>query len=165
MVTRLSRFLRHTLDNDPMQKVTVAQEIEALRLYLDIEKVRFDERLQLRFDVEPEAETALMPSLLLQPLVENAIKYAIAQAVNGGTIAIGARVFGGDLLLVVADDGPGLNLNKGRPEEGGGVGLANCRERLRELYGKDQSFRLTTTEPHGLTINIRLPLERAEGAA
>ena len=161
MVTRLSRFLRHTLDNDPMQKVTVAEEIEALRLYLDIEKVRFDERLQLRFDVEPEAESALMPSLLLQPLVENAIKYGIAQSISGGTIAVSARVFGGELLLMVADDGPGLNLNKGRPSAGGGVGLANCRERLRELYGKDQSFRLSTTDPHGLTINIRIPLERA----
>ncbi len=164
MVTRLSRFLRHTLDNDPMQKVTVAEEINALRLYLDIEKVRFDERLQLQFDIEPQAEDALMPSLLLQPLVENAIKYAIAQSVDGGTIAVSARVFGGELLLMVADDGPGLNLNKGRPTEAGGVGLANCRERLRELYGKDQSFRLSATEPHGLTINIRLPLERA-GAA
>jgi two-component system LytT family sensor kinase len=162
MVTRLSRFLRYTLDNDPMQKITVAEEVEALKLYLDIEKVRFDERLQVHFTIEPEAETALMPSLLLQPLVENSIKYAISQAINGGSIAIGARVFGGELLLVVADDGPGLNLNRGRNETGGGVGLANCRERLRELYGKDQSFRLTATEPHGLTINIRLPLERTE---
>jgi len=165
MVTRLSCFLRYTLDNDPMQKVTVVDEFEALKLYLDIEKVRFDERLQLHFDIEPEAETALMPSLLLQPLVENAIKYAVAQAINGGSIAVSAKVFGVDLLLVVADDGPGLNLNKGRSDTGSGVGLANCRERLRELYGKEQSFRLSATDPHGLTISIRLPLQRAEDAA
>ena len=162
MVSRLSRFLRYTLDNDPMQKVTVAEEISALKLYLDIEHVRFDERLQLHFDIEEGAETALMPSLLLQPLVENAIKYAISQSISGGTIAVSARVFGGELLLAVADDGPGLSPGKGRSEDGGGVGLANCRERLRELYGKDQSFRLSQTEPHGLTINIRLPLEREE---
>jgi LytS/YehU family sensor histidine kinase len=162
MVSRLSRFLRYTLDNDPMQKVTVAEEISALKLYLDIEHVRFDERLQLHFDIEEDAATALMPSLLLQPLVENAIKYAISQSISGGSIAVSGRVFGGELLLAVADDGPGLSPNKGRSGDSGGVGLANCRERLRELYGKDQSFRLSQTEPHGLTINIRLPLERQE---
>jgi signal transduction histidine kinase len=159
MVTRLSHFLRHTLDNDPMQKVTVEEEMEALRLYLDIEKVRFDERLQLHFDIEEAARKALMPSLLLQPLVENAIKYAIGQSVNGGSIGISARVFGADLLLAVADDGPGLDLRNGRLPKGGGVGLANCRERLKELYGTNQAFRLSATEPHGLTINIRIPLE------
>lgn len=165
MVTRLSRFLRYSLDNDPMQKVSVAQEMDALRLYLDIEKVRFEERLQLHFDVEEAAESALMPSLLLQPLVENSIKYAIANAVGGGTIAIGAKVFGGDLLLSVADNGPGLDLRNGRLPKGGGVGLANCRERLKELYGEEQNFRLSATEPHGLTINIRIPLEREAKAA
>ncbi len=161
MVTRLSRFLRYSLDNDPMQKVTLAEEITALKLYLDIETVRFDERLQIHLDIEPDAEQALVPSLLLQPLVENAIKYAIANAINGGSIGISARVFGVDLLLSVADDGPGLDLRNGRLPKGSGVGLANCRERLKELYGDNQSFRLGRTEPHGLTINIRIPLERA----
>jgi sensor histidine kinase YesM len=160
MVTRLSRFLRFSLDNDPMQKVTVAQEVDALKLYLNIEKVRFDERLQLYFDVDPEAGSALMPSLLLQPLVENSIKYAIAQAINGGSIAVSASVEDNDLLLSVADDGPGLDLRNGRLPKGGGVGLSNCRERMKEIYGANQSFRLSTTEPHGLTINIRIPLER-----
>jgi LytS/YehU family sensor histidine kinase len=160
MVTRLSRFLRFSLDNDPMQKVTVAQEVEALKLYLNIEKVRFDERLQLFFDIDPDAGSALMPSLLLQPLVENSIKYAISQAINGGTIAVSASVEGDDLLLSVADDGPGLDLRNGRLPKGGGVGLSNCRERLKEIYTTKQSFRLSTTEPHGLTVTIRIPLER-----
>lgn len=157
MVTRLSRFLRYSLDNDPMQKVTVTEEVETLKLYLDIEKVRFDDRLGLHFDIEEKACNALMPSLLLQPLVENAIKYAIATAINGGNICISAKVFGNDLLLAVADDGPGLESPS--PNSGSnGVGLRNCRERLLELYGDEQSFRLSTTQPHGLTINIRLPL-------
>ena len=160
MVTRLSRFLRYSLDNDPMQKVTVNEEVTALKLYLDIEKVRFDERLQLEFDIEPEAETALMPGLLLQPLVENSIKYAIAHAVQGGTISVGARTFGGELLLCVADDGPGIDIANGGLPEDGGVGLSNCRERLRELYGDRQSFGVANADPHGLVINIRLPLER-----
>jgi len=162
MVTRLSRFLRYTLDSDPMEQVTVSEEFDALKLYLDIEKVRFDERLRLHFDIESEAETALLPSLLLQPLVENAIKYAVSQSVNGGSIGISAKIFGGDLLLVVADDGPGLDLRHGRMPKGGGVGVSNCRERLKEIYAGEQSFRLSTTEPHGLTVSIRIPLSRAE---
>jgi LytS/YehU family sensor histidine kinase len=165
MVTRLSRFLRYTLDNDPMQKVTVAEEIEALQLYLDIEKVRFDERLNLHFEVTQEAGTALMPSLLLQPLVENAIKYAIAQAIKGGSITVRGLVEGDALTLVVADDGPGIDLRYDIPRNGGGVGLANCRERLKELYGDKQSFQLSTTDPHGLTITIRIPLEYGKDTA
>jgi signal transduction histidine kinase len=159
MVTRLSNFLRYSLDNDPMAKVSLAQEIEAMKLYLDIEKVRFAERLRLNFDIDKEAERALIPSLLLQPLAENAIKYAIAQSVNGGTIRISARVFAGELLLEVSDDGPGMDPAAQPKHKRNGVGLANTRERLRELYGNNQSFQLGKTEPHGLTINIRIPLE------
>ncbi len=161
MVSRLSRFLRYSLDNDPMVKVTVAEEFEALALYLDIEKVRFGERLQLHFHLEPEAKEALVPSLLLQPLVENSIKYAIANAVGGGSIGVSACVEKDELVLAVADDGPGLDMRVGRNPKGGGVGLNNIRDRLRELYGERQSFRLGATEPHGLTTTVRLPLERA----
>lgn len=175
MVTRLSRFLRYSLDNDPMQKVTVPEEVAALKLYLDIEKVRFDERLQIEFSVDVTAEQALMPSLLLQPLVENAIKYAIAQSINGGKITISAKTFGNDLLLAVTDDGPGmehtnsidspLTSNEVKLNSNStGLGIANCRERLQELYGIEQSFRLSKTEPHGLTVSIRIPLERAKQA-
>ncbi len=164
MVTRLSHFLRYSLDNDPMAKVTLAQEIEAMKLYLDIEKVRFAERLRLSFDIEPQAERALIPSLLLQPLVENAIKYAIAQSVNGGAICISARVFAGALLLEVADDGPGMDTAVQPKHKRNGVGLANTRERLHELYGANQSFALSRTDPHGLTINIRIPLEVSQQA-
>ncbi len=165
MVGRLSRFLRYSLENDPMEKVTTAEEFEALRLYLDIEKVRFGDRLRLHFDLAPEAREALMPSLLLQPLVENSIKYAIATAVNGGSIGVSAAVEGGELVLIVADDGPGLDMRVGRSPKGGGVGLNNIRDRLRELYGERQSLRLGTTEPHGLTTTIRLPLETPEATS
>jgi len=157
MVTKLSRFLRYSLDNDPMQEVTVAEEIESLRLYLDIEKVRFGDRLNLQFDVEPVAANALMPSLLLQPLVENSIKYAISRAIDGGSISVSARVSDDALCLTVADDGPGLELSPKKSREGGGVGLANTKDRLLELYGGNQSFSVSNTEPHGLTINICMP--------
>ena len=99
MVTRLSSFLRYSLDNDPMQKITLEQELAALKLYLDIEKVRFEERLSLELDIGDEAAHALIPSLLLQPLVENAVKYGIAQSEDGGHLRIAAKVFAGDLLL------------------------------------------------------------------
>ena len=160
MVTRLSHFLRYSLDNDPMQKVSLEQEIEAMKLYLDIEKVRFDERLQLEFEIEDSARQALIPSLLLQPLVENAIKYAIAQSVNGGTIRIAAQAFAGELLLEVTDDGPGMDPSGCQKSSRQGVGIENTRERLRELFSDNQSFQLSRTEPHGLTINIRIPLEK-----
>lgn len=159
MVTRLSHFLRYSLDNDPMQKITLVQEIEAMKLYLDIEKVRFAERLQVQFEIEEAARTALVPSLLLQPLVENAIKYAIAQSVHGGTIKIAARTFADELLLEVIDDGPGMTPVKKRPSDRRGVGLENIRERLRELYNGNQSFGVGSTDPHGMTIHIRIPLE------
>ena len=162
MVSKLSSFLRYSLDNDPMQKITLKQELEALKLYLDIEKVRFEERLNLELDIGEEAASALIPSLLLQPLVENAIKYGIARSEEGGHLRIAARVFAGDLLLELSDDGPGVELVDGQIPDANGVGLRNTRERLMELYGAGHSFRLSETEPHGLTIRIRIPHE-AEG--
>jgi hypothetical protein len=159
MVTKLASFLRYSLDNDPMQKITLKQELGALQLYLDIEKVRFEDRLNLRLDIEDEARSALIPSLLLQPLVENAIKYGIARSDDGGNLLIAAKVFAGDLLLEVCDDGPGVELVDGQIPDATGVGLRNTRERLVELYGSKHSFRLKKTDPHGLTINIRIPYE------
>jgi len=157
MVTKLSSFLRYSLDNDPMQKITLAQELEALKLYLDIEKVRFEERLSLKLDIEDSAKEALIPSLLLQPLIENAIKYGIARAEGGGHLVISAKVFAGDLLLELSDDGPGCDLVDGHVPESNGVGLSNTRERLATIYGSEHSIRLSQTEPHGLTICIRVP--------
>jgi signal transduction histidine kinase len=157
MVTKLSSFLRYSLDNDPMQRITLAQELKALQLYLDIEKVRFEERLSLQVDIEESAKNALIPSLLLQPLIENAIKYGIARAEGGGQLSISAKVFAGELLLELSDDGPGCELIDGQVPESKGVGLANTRERLATIYGSAHSIRLSKTEPHGLTICIRIP--------
>ena len=156
-VTRLSAFLRHTLDQDPMKKVTLRQELEALDLYLGIEKLRFGPRLRLDIAIDPDAEEALVPSLLLQPLVENALKYAIAPSETGGTLHIGARLIGQRLLLHVADDGPGvaagITIGAGR-----GVGLRNTRDRLNVLYGDRARFASHNTTP-GLRIDIEFPAE------
>ena len=159
MVSRLSDFLRYSLDNDPMQKVTLEQEISTLNLYLGIEKIRFEERLNLDFEIESEAEKALIPSLILQPLVENSIKYAIAKAERGGTITLRAKVFANELLLELKDDGPGVELVDGQLPKGRGVGVRNTKERLSELYNSNHSFELKNMQPNGLQINIRLPFE------
>ena len=163
VVSKLSNFLRYSLDNDPMQKITLEQEITALMLYLDIEKVRFEERLQLEIDVEGDATRALIPSLLLQPLVENAIKYGIAKSDEAGHLRIAARVFAGELLIELSDDGPGVELVDGQIPDSNGLGVGNTRERLQELYGSQHSFKLKNTDPHGLTVNIRIPFETHDG--
>ncbi|TQV72359.1 sensor histidine kinase [Aliikangiella marina] len=162
MVTRLSNFLRYSLDNDPMQKVTFEQEITTLKLYLGIEKVRFEERLEINFEIDSEAEKALIPSLILQPLVENSIKYAIAKSENGGCICLRAKVFARELLLELKDDGPGVEMVDGELPNGRGVGVKNTRERLSELYNDKHSFTISNIQPCGLQVSIRLPYEIAE---
>lgn len=164
MVQGLSSFLRHSLDSDPMQRVTFKQELDALRLYLDIEKVRFADRLRIEYRIEPECYSALLPSLLLQPLIENAIKYAVAKRIEGGQLDISARRDGDMLVLTVADDGPGSPLfEQGSslppPGNGHGVGLVNTRERLKVLYGERQGFATRNRQPHGAEVEIRLPFE------
>lgn len=160
-VTGLSQFLRYSLDQDPMKKVTVAQEVEALNLYLDIEKMRFGARLTLEFAIDASASTLLMPSLVLQPLIENAIKYAVSPREAGGKIRIGAHATGGTLHLEVADDGPGL-IDATRLANGRGVGIRNTRERLQVLYGERGTVTVSNTEP-GLRVSLTLPAE--QGAA
>ncbi|MBT0587191.1 sensor histidine kinase [Alteromonas oceanisediminis] len=164
MVTRLSHFLRYSLDNDPIKRVPLAKEIEALRLYLDIEKVRFDDRLQVVWEIEPRCEKALVPSMILQPLIENSIKYAISKLTQGGTISISAKVFASDLLIDVADNGPGAEIDAGKLVREHGVGLPNIRERLQSLYGRDFSFVIANNQPTGLRISIRIPYELKEAS-
>jgi hypothetical protein len=157
-VMRLSEFLRYTLDQDPMKKVTVAQEVEALNLYLGIEKMRFGPRLLIEFAIDDSAQDALMPSLLLQPLIENAIKYAVAPREEGGRVAISARVYGGTLHLSIADDGPGM-IGSTRSTNGLGVGLRNTRERLDVLYGSRSKVEVANSHP-GLRVELYFPAER-----
>ena len=157
-ITGLSEFLRYTLDQDPMKKVTVAQEIEALNLYLSIETMRFGPRLTIEFAVDDSAQDALMPSLLLQPLIENAIKYAVAPREEGGRVAITGRVYGGMLHLSVTDDGPGM-IDATRLTNGLGVGIRNTRERLDVLYGDRSRVEVVNADP-GLRVALFFPAER-----
>ncbi|HXI86007.1 MAG TPA: histidine kinase, partial [Parvularculaceae bacterium] len=145
MLTRLSAFLRYSLDSDPLQKTTLAEELRALQLYLDIEKTRFCDRLDIEFNVGPDVLGALVPSLILQPAIENAIKYAIAQMESGGKILIVAKKEGDMLVLQVCDNGPNAPADPDRILDNAatGVGLVNMRDRLAHLYGGRQSFRLS----------------------
>ncbi len=164
MVQGLSAFLRYSLDNDPMQRVTLGQELAAAALYLDIEKIRFDARLRVVIDVPDELRGALLPSLLLQPLIENAIKHAIAGRIDGGEILIRARGANNELHITIADDGPGCGNDGPAPAGlGHGVGLANTRERLRVLYAERQQFRAGNRDGGGFEVSFSLPLERGTG--
>jgi signal transduction histidine kinase len=157
-VSRLSDFLRYTLDNDPMSRVTLGSELSAIDLYLEIEKVRFGDRLIIEKSIEAKAQNALVPSLILQPLIENAIKYAITPSEEGGTLRISARVQHQTLVLQLSDTGPGLG-NGNNGQKSSGVGLRNTRERLQQLYGDNQAFTLAPNEPTGLRITVNIPYE------
>lgn len=173
MLTRLSSFLRHTLINEAGGKVTVAEEVETLKLYLDIERMRFEDRLRTDFRIDPRAAEACLPSLLLQPLVENAIKYAVSAQEEGAQIRISAQLAGQKLRITVSDTGPGLQNPESRrtlPDAmyGGGdaistgVGLANIRDRLAQAYGDDHRFEIRTPPEGGFTVIIEIPYEAAE---
>lgn len=169
MLTRLSRFLRHTLVSQPGGTVTVEQEVETLKLYLDIERMRFEERLQTEFDIAEEASEGVLPSLLLQPLIENAIKYAVSPLEEGAKISLSAQVSGKRLRLVVSDTGPGLKspVESTRGEvpasaspDSTGVGLTNIRDRLAQAYGDEHLFEIRSPANGGFTVIIELPFER-----
>ncbi|MBA3864360.1 MAG: sensor histidine kinase [Erythrobacter sp.] len=183
MLTRLSGFLRHTLVAEPGSQVTLEQEIETLQLYLDIERMRFEERLRTHFDIDDAALSARLPSMLLQPLVENAIKYAVSAQEEGARISLAARVIGDRLRLTVEDTGPGVdeplhyltrdngdlravidaNPVPGRPVSTG-VGLANIRNRLRQAYGENHLFETRSEAGGGFTVMIEIPFIRQDAA-
>lgn len=176
MLSRLSSFLRYTLINEPAGRVTVAQEVETLKLYLGIERMRFEERLRTTFHIDPESEKLLLPSLLLQPLVENAIKYAVSPQEAGAEITVSTQLVGPNLRITVSDTGPGLqspstsNRLSGVSFDGGeqvstGVGLANIRDRLAQAYGENHRFETIDPPEGGFSVLIEIPAERRETPA
>ncbi len=161
MTRQLGKFLRYSLDYDPGQTTDLQQEIESLNEYIEIEKTRFPDRLVVNFEIADEARQAKLPSMLLQPLVENAIKHAIADSETGGCLGISAWVEEGRLCLEVADDGPGIPLVGGEPILGKGVGLRNTIDRLKTLYEDDCKIILRAVKPSGLRVSIQMPFETA----
>jgi hypothetical protein len=163
MLARLSSFLRYTLANEPTAKVTLAQEVETLKLYLEIEKMRFEDRLRPHFKIEPETIGARLPSLLLQPLIENAIKYAVTPAENGADIWITATQEGQAVRVEVADNGDGDG-GELAASPSTGVGLANIRDRLSQAYGAAHRFDTRQNERGGFSVIIEIPFETGETA-
>ncbi len=159
MLSRLSAFLRYTLVNEPTAMVTLAQEMDTLRLYLDIEKMRFEERLRTRFDIDPRTESCQLPSLLLQPIVENAIKYAVTPNEDGADIVISAHLVGQNVRIVVSDSGPGLHGGADGTTVSTGVGLPNIRERLQQAFGSRQRFETREAAGGGYTVTVEIPFQ------
>jgi len=164
MLARLSSFLRYARANEPSAKVTLAQEVETLKLYLEIEKMRFEDRLRPHFRIEPETIGARLPSLLLQPLIENAIKYAVTPAENGADIWITAMREGHAVRIEVADNGNGEGAEIAASPSTG-VGLANIRDRLSQAYGGGHRFETRKNERGGFSVILEIPYETGDKAS
>ena len=163
MLARLSSFLRYTLANEPTAKVTLAQEVETLKLYLEIEKMRFEDRLRPHFRIEPDTIGARLPSLLLQPLIENAIKYAVTPSENGADIWISATREGQAVRIEVADNGDG-GPSELAASPSTGVGLANIRDRLTQAYSASHRFETRKNDRGGFSVILEIPFETGDKA-
>jgi two-component system, LytTR family, sensor kinase len=158
LLERLSLFLRAVLADSTREETPLAEELELLEHYVAVESARYGERLRVRFDIAPETLRARVPRLVLQPLVENAIKHAVAPRRAGGTITISATLRGGQLELCVRDDGPGWRQPEPQSAIGRGVGLANTQLRLQTLHGPRQTMELTNaSQTGGAQVRLSLP--------
>lgn len=156
LVARLGDFLRLTLAGDTAQITSLARELEFVRAYLEIERTRFHDRLRVREEIEPGSEAGQVPNLILQPLVENAMRHGISARLGAGLLRIAARRSQDHLIIEVEDDGPGPNR---APKATGGLGLANARQRLHQLYGDDQTLTLTTGKVGGALVTLTIPYQ------
>src|SRR5215469_1880153 len=159
MIARLGDFLRLTLENSEQQLVTLKEETEFLRCYLEIEQVRFGDRLSVAFDLEPQTLSARLPHLILQPVVENAIQHAIAPRATRGRINIQAKRLDSLLRVAISDNGPGITSNANSTAKKC-VGLTNVRTRLQQIYGPDFRFELMNGRNGGLTVVMEIPFQR-----
>ena len=162
MIERLSDLLRITLRKVGVQEVELAEELEYLRAYLDIEQVHFGPRLQIEYRIDADALDVLVPTLILQPIVENAIRHGLEPLVRPGTLTIEAEADSDVLLLRVRDDGVGFAKTWARRD---GVGLANTRSRLDRLYGEDAALTMREQASGGVRVDVTIPLRKSVAAA
>ena len=156
MIARLGDFLRLTLKRSNDQIINFAEELEFLKCYLDIERTRFHDRLVVDVDVEPEALEVKVPNLILQPIVENAIRHGIARQTNSGRISIRAYTKKERLVMQIEDNGPGLRPNGG-PVPASGIGLSNTQARLKQFYGDDYQLEVANTTGQGVIVTLDIP--------
>ncbi len=162
MLAGLGSLLRHVLEDTGRQEVPLSEELEFIQRYLDIEGLRFEDRLRVHIDVEPGLFDALVPNLILQPLVENAIRHGIARRGTAGHVRITATRDHDRILLSVRDDGPGLDEDAASGGKAG-VGLENTRARLQRLYGAEGRLEVKDAEGGGVIAVVSFPLKRAPG--
>jgi two-component system, LytTR family, sensor kinase len=160
MITRLAELLRYALESTEAQEVPLRQELAFLERYLEIEKTRFGPRLTVRMDIGPDTLDALVPNLILQPLVENAIRHGIERRARPGVVELRSRQENGALRLELRDNGPGLPPDQPRRE---GIGLSNTRARLLHLYGAGQQLALRNAPEGGLLVEVSLPFHAVHG--
>src|SRR5215469_11883075 len=160
MIARLSDLLRLTLENVGVQEVRLAQELEFLDRYLEIERMRFPDRLEVRMRIAPETLDARAPYLILQPLVENAIRHGIAPRSTPGTVEIRSECKDGRLILEVRDDGPGISPDRILKD---GVGISSTRARLERLYGAAHQLELRNAAEGGLVVTLAMPFRLTTG--
>jgi signal transduction histidine kinase len=156
VLARLGDLLRYSLHNVGVQEVALREELEFLQRYLEIEQTRFEDRLRVRISVDPDALDCKVPNLILQPLVENAVRYAVATQSSGASVEIAAHLVDGKLRMSVADDGPGLPADFNATVDEG-IGLRTSRERLQQLYGDRHDFVLRNKSPRGLEVSVTIP--------
>ena len=163
MLSRLADLLRLTLDNSAAQTVPIAEELEFLKCYLEIERARFQDRLVVEINVDPAALNALVPNLVLQPIVENAIKHAVAPRHGAGRVQLHAIREGSRLVVVVIDDGDGRRaLQEADSGITKGLGLSNTRSRLAQLYPDQHTFLMRISDSGGLEVRIEIPFAAAQ---
>jgi LytS/YehU family sensor histidine kinase len=166
MITRLGDFLRLTLENSGTQEVTLKQEMEFLRCYLEIERIRFQDRLTTHVFVDADALDSRLPNLILQPIVENAIRHGIAPRSTPGEIEIRAKQEDGFLRIRIRDNGPGLPMNRTVDSLfKKGLGLMNTQARLDRLYGAEHRFVIANDPSGGLAVTLEIPSVRENGAS
>jgi two-component system, LytTR family, sensor kinase len=165
MLTQLSDLLRLTLRTANSHEIPLAQELQITRLYLEIMQRRFEEKLRVTYSVAPELENSLVPQLVLQPLVENSLRHGLKDSAAGIDIAIAARRENGNLILQVADTGEGLGDQNADAVVNRGLGLANIRGRLEQLYGADQEFAIASRPSGGAEVTLRFPFHLASQPA
>ena len=158
MIERLSRFLRFSLDNDPETMISLQEEFEILEEYLAIEKIRFDNKLEYEIQIEGDIQDCVVPSLILQPAIENALKHAIAVMKRSGIISVRARKEDNKLILNVTDNGPGYHPRQVQL----GVGMRNIMDRIEGLYGSKGSIDVVRPETGGVEVVVTIPFETSK---